>query len=459
MPRSRWRILGQNLAVVGFLTGLVLILPATPAGAVPAFAAQTGQPCQACHVGGFGPQLTPVGRNFKLRGYTQRTTSFSVPLSAMAVASYLRTDKAQDPPPAPGFHANDNSVVDQVSLFFAGGFGPHLGAFVQATYDGVGKAYTWDNLDLRATTTAQIKGVEVVLGTSLNNSPGVQDAWNTLPAWGYPYTDSALAPSPTAAPLLSGALAQTTLGVTAYAWINSELFLEAGAYGSPQANTLARLGADPTSPGDIDGLAPYGRIALQRSLGGGTVEVGAFGLQADVHPGRDRSTGRTDRFTDLGVDASYQRALETGDVVSLNARYLHERGSLDATCALAIPSGGGPPPGSCSRSSLNDARIDASYYWRNKLGATVAAFDTWGSANPTLFPDARTFRPDSSGVIFQVDGTPFGDREQPARRVNLRVGVQYIAYARFNGARTNLDGAGANASDNNSLRIFAWFAY
>ena len=58
---------------------------ASPAAAVPAFAVQTGQPCAACHVGGFGPQLTPFGRTFKIGGYTMRTNSFNVPLSAMAI--------------------------------------------------------------------------------------------------------------------------------------------------------------------------------------------------------------------------------------------------------------------------------------------------------------------------------------------------------------------------------------
>ena len=50
--------------------------------------------------------------------------------------------------------------------------------------------------------------------------------------------------------LLSGALAQTSLGLTAYAWIDSALYLEAGAYGSPSRGTLTSLGADPTSPGE-----------------------------------------------------------------------------------------------------------------------------------------------------------------------------------------------------------------
>jgi len=70
------------------------------AAAVPSFAVQTGQPCAACHVGGFGPQLTPFGRDFKMRGYTTRVTSFNLPFSAMAVASYIHTLK--DQPPAPG---------------------------------------------------------------------------------------------------------------------------------------------------------------------------------------------------------------------------------------------------------------------------------------------------------------------------------------------------------------------
>ena len=44
------------------LAALGLFLNISPAEALPAFAAQTGQPCTACHIGGFGPQLTPLGR-------------------------------------------------------------------------------------------------------------------------------------------------------------------------------------------------------------------------------------------------------------------------------------------------------------------------------------------------------------------------------------------------------------
>jgi hypothetical protein len=419
LPLARFTSALAARSLAGCLLALAMSgLMATRAAAVPAFAVQTGAPCASCHVGGFGPQLTPFGREFKMQGYTLRTVPFNMPFSAMAVASYVRTLKPQSPPPA-GFSANDNVALDQVSLFFAGGFGQHLGAFVQTTYDGIAKAWAWDNLDVRAVTTAKIGKANAVLGVSLNNSPTAQDAWNTLPAWGYPYTGSDLAPSPSASPLLSGALAQTSLGLTAYAWINSEFYIEGGGYTSPGARTLTRLGADPTDPGKIHGVAPYGRIALQKSVGGGTLEVGAFGMRTDIFPGLDQTTGFTDRYTDLGLDGSYIQTLANTDTLTFNARFLHERQGLNATCALAGLATG------CADDTLTDLRADVAYYWRNKIGLTVTGFDTFGSANANAYADNRTFKPDSSGVTLQLDGTPWGDGKSPfGPSFKMRVGVQ-----------------------------------
>lgn len=455
MKRISTRLGGlvARLAAAAGLATTMIALTATPAAAVPAFAVQTGEPCQACHVGGFGPQLTPFGRQFKLQGYTLRSNSFNIPLSAMLVASYLHTQQPQNPPP-PNFSPNDNWALDQFSLFFAGGFGSHLGAFVQGTYDGVAQQWHWDNLDLRAVTQTKIGGQDVTLGASVNNAPTVQDAWNTLPAWGYPYTSSTLASTPATSPLLNGALAQTSLGVTGYAWINSEFYLEGGAYFSPGSGTLSNLGVDPTSPGSINGAAPYGRIAYQHDVGPGTLELGAFAMQAEIFPGLDHTTGFTDRYTDVGLDGSYIATLSNTDVITVNSRYVHEDQSLNATCALAGVTSG------CASNGLNDIRLDGSYYWRDKVGLTVALFDTRGSANPTIYAGNRTLKPDSSGVTVQVDGTPFGASNSPiGRRFNLRVGAQYTAYTEFNGAGSNWDGAGANAADNNTFRLFAWVAY
>jgi hypothetical protein len=41
----------------------------------------------------------------------------------------------------------------------------------------------------------------------------------------------------------------------------------------------------------------------------------------------------------------------------------------------------------------------------------------------------------------------------------LRLGVQYTAYSKYNGATHNYDGFGRNASDNNSLFFYVWGAY
>src|ERR1700723_3429855 len=113
------------LSVAGLRSLLIGTLPSLTVGqadAVPAFAAQTGLPCTACHVGGFGPQLTPLGREFKLEGYTMRSgDDFTLPLSIMAIASYLQTAKNTNFAPAPGFGTNDNVALDKLSAFLAGG--------------------------------------------------------------------------------------------------------------------------------------------------------------------------------------------------------------------------------------------------------------------------------------------------------------------------------------------------
>jgi hypothetical protein len=63
-------------------------------------------------------------------------------------------------------------------------------------------------------------------------------------------------------------------------------------------------------------------------------------------------------------------------------------------------------------------------------------------------------------MTLQVDGARYGGAPSPlGSRFNMRVGVQYTVYTEFNGAAKNWGGAGANAADNNTLRVFAWAAY
>ena len=444
--------------------GAMGLLVTPPVSAVPSFADQTGQPCQACHVGGFGPELTPFGREFKLGGYTMRAKA-SVPLALAAQASFVHTRKDQDPANLPGgYSPNDNFTFDQVNFFLAGGAGQHFGGFAMATYDPVANAWGWDDLDLRAVTTGHVLGKDAVFGLSVNNAPTVQDVWNTTPAWGYPFSSSALAQTPSAGALIDGALAQEVLGATAYAWIDHQFYLEGGVYTTPAAGTLNWLGADPLGGvGDISGLAPYGRLAWQHDLAGGTAEVGAFAFKADINPFRDRTSGYTDHYADVGADASWQKTLGSGNTISTNLRYIHEANNLLASCelgsagGLGIGNGGNP---NCAKTTLSEWNGMVGYSWHNKIGASLGAFTVTGTRNAALDAGNRTYSPNSNGVTGQIDYTPWSAGNSPLGiRANLRVGVQYTAYGKFNGAWHNYDSANSNAADNNTLRIFTWVAF
>ena len=122
-----WRHLLAAMAVA--MAGLLASDP--PAQAIPNFAAQTGQPCTACHIGGYGPQLTPLGRAFKIGGYTQRGGEgwpSYVPLSAMVLTSFTNTgSKVPDDQITPHYGANNNFALDQISAFLGGGIGEHTG--------------------------------------------------------------------------------------------------------------------------------------------------------------------------------------------------------------------------------------------------------------------------------------------------------------------------------------------
>lgn len=438
-------------AFIGLAAAAASIWAAGDASALPAYAVQTGEHCSSCHVGGFGPQLTEAGRKFKEGGYTARKEGigFTLPVSAMAVASFVNTAKDQSAPPAPDFGNNNNVTLDEASIFIAGGVEDHFGGFTQFTYDGVGRAFGWDNIDLRAVDHVTIGGNDVLLGLTVNNNPNIEDPWNTLPSWGFPYTDSDLAPAPATGTLFDGGFGQAVLGTTAYADWGNGLYTEAGFYFTPGTHFLSAMGAD-TGPGQINSVAPYVRMAYEKNFGDSNFEIGGFGFFPDLHPDGDTSTGKTDDYRDFGADASYQFQDSQNSYYTLNARYTHEDQELNATHLLG---------GSNANDTLDDFRLDASYYWHNTVGGTIQLFDTIGSRDALLYGDNTALKPDSNGVRFQVDWTPWGDGDSPlGERFNMRLGLQYTLYTKFDGASSNYDGTGRDASDNNTLRIFTWFA-
>ena len=205
--------------------------------ALPAFARQTGQNCIACHAGGQFPELTSYGRMFKMTGYTigKRT----IPLAVMGVLDLTETNNARSQDRGNDFPKNGQVTFQTVSLFLAGKIIDNMGVFAEVGYDfydhknakgsWVGRFVT-ANVDLRAADRIVSPERDFIYGLSLNNSPTVEDPWNSTPTWGYPFLSSVFAVTPIATPLVSGGLSQQAAGLTAYGYWNKSIYLALGAY-------------------------------------------------------------------------------------------------------------------------------------------------------------------------------------------------------------------------------------
>jgi hypothetical protein len=195
----------------------------------------------------------------------------------------------------------------------------------------------------------------------------------------------------------------------------------------------------------IHGVAPYWRVAVQHRLGSQQVMVGSYGLVAHLTP--TGFEGPRDRYSDVAFDAQLDRPLERGGSVTAHWTWIHEDRRLRAT----VLNGGADHVSS----TLQTVRADATWYSARRLGATLGYFRTWGDPDPVLYPQepvtgSARGRPDSSGLVAQLSFMPW---------LNARLALQYVAYARFNGASGDYDGAGRDAADNNALYLMTWLAF
>jgi hypothetical protein len=419
-----------------------------PAAALPLYARQTGLQCAACHTA--FPELTPFGRRFKLGGYTlQGGKSNLPPFAVMLQPTFTSTAKGQPGGAAPGFGPNDNFALQQASLFTGGHITDHIGAFIQATYDGVANRIGWDNTDIRFANTTMLGSHTLLYGLTLNNNPTVQDVWNTTPAWRFPYISSTLAPAPANSTLIEGGFAQKVLGLGAYGFLDDKFYLEFSGYRTLSQNTELALGVDTTGGNAIDGVAPYWRAAYERTFGKNTFELGTFGLHADVVPLRIPGAG-TDSVTDLGVDTQYQYIGQNGELTA-RISWIHEDHGLQASQALGLADN--------SRDELRSLNGSVSYIFGDTWSVTADRFILTGSSDPTFFGTVNG-RPDSSGWIAEIAYLPFmhgGPAFWPW--LNARIGLQYTFYDKFDGAAGNIDGMGRSARNNNTVFIYAWLMF
>ncbi len=456
-----------------------------PAGAVPAFNRQTGQNCVACHAGGQYPDLTPYGRLFKLTGYT--IGERAMPLAGMAVATYNKTksttssDAGFDAPA--NFPKDGNVIFNTASLFLAGTITNNAGAFVQVTYNNYdaqspGDSH-WtghtssDNFDLRVVDRYIHPGSDLIVGATLNNNPTVQDAWNSVPAWGFNTAPGSTGPEAT--PLLAGGLAQNVAGRGAYLYWNKTLYAELSSYRTANGvwSFMSQgFSARQDSQVYLKGENPYWRLALTKEWGAQSAMVGAMGMTAKVYPDSLDPHGDTSRYRDVGVDGQYQYILDP-HAITVTALYISER--VNYANALASqphpldPEGTLGLPLTSSSDTLKMFRAKASYVYGAHYGASFSFFDVKGSSNPALQTSA--YDPTNPGTLIDgsqgVSGNLSGN---PATRgwtieafciplQYARIGVQYTMIDKFNGGQANYDGFGRNARDNNTLFVYLWASY
>jgi hypothetical protein len=325
-------------------------------------------------------------------------------------------------------------------LFWGGAVTEHVGAFSQWTYDGR-SAWGWDNQDIRYSNTAMLGNMDVIYGISADNNPTMGDPWNTVPAWGFPYMSSNVAPDPGVGTVIDGAFGQAVAGAGAYGFFGNLVYLQVSGYRSINPDALGRLGADPYGAPFIDGVAPYWRAAIEPHWGRHWLEFGTFGMYARVHPWMDDNTQatQTDRYTDIAFDTQYQYQ---GDNywLTLRGTYIHEYQSLDASFTM----GAADNP----TNTVNTLRLYASlaYGNDNRFVFSGQYFDTWGSM------DASFYAGDTKGYVVELSYIPFMNSPSPVYPwANVRLGVKYTYYTEF-------DGTTDGAQDNNTLFLYAWVA-
>ncbi|HQU78841.1 MAG TPA: cytochrome C [Azonexus sp.] len=439
------RIVGKILCVTALLG-----LSASVANAVPSYARQTGSDCVSCHVGGYGPQLTPYGMNFKLGGYTDTDgKDMKIPLSAMLVANWTRTSKdVAEADKLEYFGTNNNAAVQEVSLFLAGRMTDNIGTFIQSTYSGVEKKWALDQVDMRFARSLKLGDKDATLGLSLNNNPTLTDPFNTLAQWRFPYVSSDFNAGFGPTPLMEN-LGGSVAGANAYMLFDKNFYAELGLY-----DTLSTTGLNMINAGDagkFKGVGTYWRLAYVKDMKRDNFNIGLVGFNAKVQPDRS-DLGTANDYRDLGIDAAYQFLGNREHIFTVNASYMKEWQTLNYTYSNLAEADN-------LKNSLNQFRLAGSYHYNQTWGATAGIFDTRGSTDSLLYGSSLNGRPNTSGYILQGDWTPWGKEDSwGAPFANVRLGVQYTGYNRFMGGSSYIDGDGneRRATDNNTVMLFLW---
>ena len=111
--------------------------------------------------------------------------------------------------------------------------------------------------------------------------------------------------------------------------------------------------------------------------------------------------------------------------------------------------------------TLNSFKASAEYVYDHTYSFTAGYFSVYGSSDFGLY-SLNSYRnsPNGKGLVFDLAYLPFS-KGGPAFYpwLNARLGVSYTSYLKLFGGENNFDGLQHNASDNNTLLLYAWIAF
>ena len=448
------------------------------AHALPSFSEQTEQPCKACHLN-IG-ELTPAGRQFKLRGYTQGHRV--MPFSLAATASVTKVKSTSSSADASVTMPKDGKLIpEEGNLYVAGKVSDNIGGNLKwtasfantnplfgssgvQTGSRVGHDFFLDASDVRFAKQDEIAAQPVTWGITLNNAPATQDLWNTTPVHTFPYRTSSLLNAwgigqfgPTS--MIDGGLNSQALGLGIYAMLDDHLYAEFTNYQSASPGSSVLQLSGPVNAINAT-WNPYWRLAWNQVSGSNSYMLGTFGML--THLARDPlvAGSASGKFTDIGVDAQYQHITDTHSI-SAQATYIYERVEWsNRSVGRSHDTASG---------NLSTFRTKATYDYARTYGSSVFYFKSKGSTdnlywsynqdpavitgacnqnNSMLAYCSATGTPKTSGIGFELYYAPIPQ---------VHIALQHTYYRSFLGGGTFIDNSSGNsrsASDNNLIYLY-----
>lgn len=478
-------LIGKAKGSALLLLGTASVVVSMDANAIPVFARQTGFKCIACHVGGAYPQLTSLGRMFKLTGYTMGNrpnfTDLEVQNDYPPVAVMVQTARqyynntVASSLPGHGQGVPSSAMDVQVVSFFAGGkITDNVGAFMQWTgqkYDnsqtGSQSSYqsaAIDNTEFRYADRTVTPDSDLIVGAYVNNRATMSDVWNNEGPWlsGWiNYFNAGNAQAPLTF-LDTESTQHTAVGAGAYVFKDKTWYGELAVYGSPTHGPLSVMtaGASPANgSGTVIDPSPYFRLAYNKEWGPHSLEVGMNGFLAYAHgldPNQAVSSfaGPVSTYRDVGIDAQYQYILDPHFFAlhgHVSREFMNNNRSF-GNYAGAIAQN--------ATDNLTETYLDGSYIYKGKYGTQLTYQAATGSNDTGLYAlatngvGAATGNPNWSSWTPSIFWAPWQ---------NVRIGYMYTFYTEMGGVtsgnRLLLNGANFTPQNFNTSMLYATIVY